>query len=54
MKKRPCGASQRATFGEGARPVAQVLEHLHRHDAIEALVAVEAVDVGGEYLDVAE
>ncbi|WP_084462923.1 hypothetical protein [Hydrogenophaga sp. PBC] len=29
-------------LGEGPRPVAQVLEHLHRDDAVEALVGLES------------
>ncbi len=34
--------------------VAHVLEHLHRHDAIEALARVEVVHVRSDNLDVVE
>ena len=40
--------------GKGPRPIAQVLEHLDRHDPVEALRGVEDVEIAGDHADISK
>ena len=47
----PVVVEQAAYLRQQLLPVAHVLEHLDRDDAVEAAVGLEAVHVGGDDLD---